>query len=122
MDQSGQRPASAAGVQSNTPTAVNNIFELLAAAGNLKSFAAAAKAADLTEALSRKGRFTVFVPTDEAFLKLSPKGLEALLKDRARLKAVLNYHIVSGHLLTEDLKSGEMATLQGLTLKSGHLA
>ena len=116
MDQSGQRQASAAGEPSNTPTAVTNILELLTAAGNLKTFAAAARIADLTEALSHKGRFTVFVPTDEAFLKLSARGFDALLKDPARLKAVLNYHTVSGHLLTEDLKSGEMTTLQGLTL------
>ena len=116
MDQSDRRPASARDLTSNAPTTANSLFELVIAAGNLKTFAAAAKVADIVDTLSGHERFTVFVPTDEAFAKLPPGAFEALLKDPARLKAVLNYHIVSGHLLTEDLKSGELATLQGRTL------
>jgi uncharacterized surface protein with fasciclin (FAS1) repeats len=116
MDQSGRLPASTGDVTSNAPTTANTLFELVIAAGNLKTFAAAARVANLADTLNSQGRFTVFVPTDEAVTKLSPGAFEALLKDPARLKAVLNYHIVSGHLLTEDLKSGEMATLQGRPL------
>jgi uncharacterized surface protein with fasciclin (FAS1) repeats len=113
MDQALGRAARDAGSTINaSPTIVN----LLISSGNLTTFATAAKAADLSDALMNKGRFTVFVPTDDAFKKLAPGAFEALLKDHAKLKAVLRYHIVSGHLLTEDLKSGEMVTLQGLTL------
>ena len=92
------------------------LINLLISAGNLTTFVTAAKAADLSDTLRNKGRFTLFAPTDEAFEKLPAGALEALLKDHAKLRAVLKYHIVAGHLLIEDLKSGEMVTLQGLTL------
>ena len=115
MDQATRRAAGDA-VGKINPSLGQTIIDLLISDGTLTTFAAAAKAADLSEALKNKGRFTVFAPTDDAFEKLPPGAFEALLKDRAKLRAVLKYHIVAGHLLTEDLKSGEMATLQGLTL------
>jgi len=46
-----------------------------------------------------------------------PSGAhESLLKDSAKFKAVLNYHIVSGYLLAKDVKPGEIMTLHGSTL------
>jgi uncharacterized surface protein with fasciclin (FAS1) repeats len=65
-----------------------------------------------------KGPFTVFAPTDEAFKKLPHGALETLLKDSAKLKAVLSYHVVTGHFLAKDLKSGEVMTLQGTALSA----
>jgi uncharacterized surface protein with fasciclin (FAS1) repeats len=79
-------------------------------------FAAAVKAAGLTDVLAAKGPFTVFAPTDEAFKKLARGAWDGLLKDSSKLKAVLNYHIVSGYFMTRDVKSGEVMTLQGSTL------
>lgn len=117
MDHATGRTAGDAGRTINASPA-QTIIKLLISAGNLTTFATAAKAADLSDALMNKGRFTVFAPTDEAFEKLPAGAFEALLKDHAKLKAVLKYHIVAGHLLTEDLKSGEMVTLQGLTLSA----
>jgi uncharacterized surface protein with fasciclin (FAS1) repeats len=58
----------------------------------------------------------VFAPTDEAFKKLPPGALEALLKDFAKLNAVLNYHVVAGQVWAKDMKSGDMITLQGSPL------
>ncbi len=93
-----------------------NILETAIATGNSASFAACVKAAGLTDALAAKGPFTVFVPTDEAFKKLPAGAYESLLKDSAKLKAVLNYHIVPGYLMSRDIKAGEVMTLQGSTL------
>jgi uncharacterized surface protein with fasciclin (FAS1) repeats len=46
-----------------------------------------------------------------------PAGaLDALLKDVAKLKAVLSYHVVAKHVDAKDLKSGEVMTVQGTTL------
>ncbi len=95
---------------------VRNIVDTAIAAGNFTIFAAGVKAAGLTDALAAKGPFTVFAPTDEAFKKLSPGTHAALLKDPAKFKAVLNYHIVSGYFMARDVKSGEVMTLQGSTL------
>jgi uncharacterized surface protein with fasciclin (FAS1) repeats len=84
---------------------------------------AAVKAADLVDVLSSKGPFTVFAPTNEAFAKL-PKGtVETLLKpeNKAKLQAVLTYHVVAGNLdskaVVEAIKKGNgsvtLTTLQG---------
>ena len=94
----------------------NNIVDTAIAAGNFKSFAAAVEASGLTDVWSAKGPFTVFAPTDAAFAKLPAGAWQALLKDSAKLKAVLNYHIVPGYFMVADMKSGEVMTLQGTTL------
>jgi uncharacterized surface protein with fasciclin (FAS1) repeats len=84
--------------------------------GSFTSFAAGIAAAGLTDALSAKGPFTVFAPTDEAFRRLPAGAWARLLRDSAKLKAILNYHIVAGYLIARDVKSGEVMTLQGSTL------
>jgi uncharacterized surface protein with fasciclin (FAS1) repeats len=97
-----------------TPT--KNIVDTVIAAGHFTTFAAAIKAAGLTTELAAKGPFTVFAPTDEAFKKLPAGAYDNLLKDAGKLKAILNYHVVSGYLMARDLKSGEVATVQGTPL------
>jgi uncharacterized surface protein with fasciclin (FAS1) repeats len=115
MDQSKSVPVKEAARNSNAGPA-KNIVDTAIAAGNFTIFAAGIKAAGLTDALSAKGPFTVFAPTDEAFAKLPAGAWDGLLKDSAKLKAVLNYHVVSGHFTARDVKSGEVMTLQGSTL------
>ena len=115
MDQSKNAPAREAARNTQTAPA-NNIVDTAIAAGNFTTFAAAMKAAGLSDALAAKGPFTVFAPTDEAFRKLPAGAYDALLRDAAKLKAVLNYHVVSGYFMARDVKSGEVMTLQGSTL------
>lgn len=95
-----------------------NILDTTIAAGNFTTLLAGFKAAGLTDRLTAKGPFTVFAPTDEAFKKLPAGALEALLKDSAKLKAVLSYHVVAGSFLAKDVKPGEVMTLQGSTLSA----
>ena len=94
----------------------HDIVDTASAAGNFDIFAAAVQAAGLIGALAAKGPFTVFAPTDEAFKKLPAGAYDALLRDSAKLKAVLSYHAVSGYFMLRDMKSGEVMTLQGSTL------
>jgi uncharacterized surface protein with fasciclin (FAS1) repeats len=108
-------PAGEASRHLNTPP-TKSVVDTMIAAGNFTSFAACVETTGLTDALAAKGPFTVFAPTDEAFKKLPPGAYAALLKDSAKLKAILNYHIVSGYLMNRDVKPGEMMTLQGTTL------
>lgn len=92
-----------------------NIVETAVEAGSFKTLAAALKAAGLVEALTGKGPFTVFAPTDEAFAKL-PKGtVETLLKpeNKHKLQAILKYHVVSGNVMAKDVKTGAVETLSG---------
>lgn len=90
-----------------------NIVETAVEAGTFTTLAAGLKAAGLLETLAGKGPFTVFAPSDDAFKKLPHGALEALLKDQAKLKSVLTYHVASGHLLSEDLTSGDLKTVEG---------
>src|SRR5580658_9982650 len=115
MDQSKSFPPGAGNRNTNT-TPTKNIVDTMIAAGRFTTFASAVKAAGLTEEWAAKGPFTVFAPTDEAFKKLAAGGYDALLKDTSRLKAILNYHVVSGYFAARDVKSGEMMTLQGSPL------
>jgi len=93
-----------------------DIVDTAVAAGSFKTLATALAKADLVDALKGAGPFTVFAPTDEAFAKL-PKGtLENLLKpeNKARLSAILTYHVVSGRVPAEKaLKLTNAKTLNG---------
>ena len=90
-----------------------DIVDTAVSAGNFKTLAAALGAADLVPTLKGKGPFTVFAPTDEAFAKIPKADLDALLKDKAKLKAVLTYHVVPGKVMSKDLKAGKVTTVQG---------
>jgi uncharacterized surface protein with fasciclin (FAS1) repeats len=95
-----------------------NIVDTAIAAGNFTTLVAGIKAAGLADTLSGKGPFTMFAPTDEAFKKLPAGALDALLKDTAKLKAILSYHVVPGHVMAQDFKSGEVMTVQGTPLSA----
>ena len=90
-----------------------DIVDTAVAAGNFKTLAAALKAGDLISTLKGQGPFTVFAPTDEAFAKIPKANLDALLKDKAKLKAVLTYHVVAGKVISTDLKAGNVKTVEG---------
>lgn len=75
--------------------AEQNLLETAATAGVFTTLGTAIRAAGLVDTLSGKGPFTVFAPTDAAFAKLPKADLDALLKDKTRLRQVLTYHVVS---------------------------
>jgi uncharacterized surface protein with fasciclin (FAS1) repeats len=115
MDRSQSVPAAQA--TRNTDTApTRNVVDTALAAGNFTTFAAAINVAGLTDALAAKGPFTVFAPTEEAFRKLPAGAYDTLLRDSAKLRAILNYHVIPGYSMARDMKSGEVMTLQGSTL------
>ena len=93
-----------------------DIVDTAVAAGNFKTLATALQAAGLIDTLKGKGPFTVFAPTDEAFAKVPKADLDALLKDKAKLTAVLTYHVVPGKVMAKDVKAGKVKTVQGSEL------
>ena len=103
--------AGGAHAQSNTP---QDIVDTAVKAGSFKTLVAAVKAAGLVDTLKGNGPFTVFAPTDDAFKKLEkaqPGILATLLKpeNKAKLTAILTYHVVSGKIMAADvlkLKNG----------------
>ena len=96
-----------------------DIVDTAAANGSFNTLVTAVKAADLVDTLKGDGPFTVFAPTDEAFAAL-PKGvLDDLLKpeNKAKLAAVLTYHVVPGKVMSGDIagKKLDVKTVQGTT-------
>jgi uncharacterized surface protein with fasciclin (FAS1) repeats len=98
------------------PIAEQTIVETAIAAGSFKTLVAAVGAAELADTLNGKGPFTVFAPTDEAFAKLPKETLESLLKpeNKAKLAAILTYHVVPGAVKAADVvKLSNATTVQG---------
>jgi uncharacterized surface protein with fasciclin (FAS1) repeats len=93
-----------------------DIVETAVAAGNFTTLAAALQAAGLVDTLKGPGPFTVFAPTDAAFAKVPKADLDALLQDKAKLTAVLTYHVVPGTVMAKDVKAGKVKTVQGSEL------
>jgi uncharacterized surface protein with fasciclin (FAS1) repeats len=97
-----------------------DIVDTAVAAGSFKTLATALGAAGLVDTLKGPGPFTVFAPTDAAFAKIPKADLDALLKDKAKLTAVLTYHVVPGKVMAKDVKAGMVKTVQGssITIKT----
>jgi uncharacterized surface protein with fasciclin (FAS1) repeats len=108
--------AMTADAQDTKPT--KDIVETAVAAGSFKTLVAAVQAAGLVETLKGKGPFTVFAPTDEAFAKLPAGTVEALLKDKAKLAAILTYHVVPGDVrAAQAMKLSSAKTVNGQSLR-----
>lgn len=93
-----------------------DIVDTAVAAGQFKTLATALQAAGLVDTLKGPGPFTVFAPTDAAFAKIPKAQLDALLADKAKLTAVLTYHVVPGKVMAKDVKAGKVKTVQGKEL------
>jgi len=106
--------------------ASGTIVEGASASPQHKTLVAAVKAAGLVDTLNSAGPFTVFAPTDAAFAKLPAGTVETLLKpeNKAKLAAVLTYHVVAGKVtaaaLVEQIRAGGgkavLTTVEGGTL------
>ena len=90
------------------PTDLPSIVEIAINTPELSTLVEALQAADLVDALSGDGPFTVFAPTNEAF-----DALEAIPTGDALIEVLL-YHVASGRFTAEDLVTNEVVTtLQG---------
>jgi uncharacterized surface protein with fasciclin (FAS1) repeats len=101
----GAQNAPAKAAPAPTAATKSTIVETAVAAGSFKTLVAAVQAAGLVETLNGTGPFTVFAPTDEAFAKLPAGTLEMLLKpeNKAKLAAILTYHVVPGSVKAADV-------------------
>jgi uncharacterized surface protein with fasciclin (FAS1) repeats len=110
--------APVASMASATRAAKPNIVQTAVAAGQFKTLVKLVKQAGLAGTLQGKGPFTVFAPTDSAFAKVPKSTLAALAKDKAKLRAVLLYHVAKGKLTAAKvIKRRSIKTLNGQSLK-----
>ncbi|MEM7550538.1 MAG: fasciclin domain-containing protein [Bacteroidota bacterium] len=113
-------------IKSTSIEADKDIVSLAVETDILSTLVAAVKAGGLVETLQGDGPFTVFAPTNDAFAALPEGTLESLLKpeNKDKLVAILTYHVVSGKVMSSDLKEGMKAkTVNGkeitISLKGG---
>lgn len=108
-------PFSALADHHNEKKATQSIVEIAAGNDDFSTLVAAVTAAGLVETLSGKGPFTVFAPTNEAFAKLPEGTVETLLKpeNKAKLAAILTYHVVGAKVMAADVAAGKVATVNG---------
>jgi uncharacterized surface protein with fasciclin (FAS1) repeats len=86
-----------------------DVVKVAAGSKDHSTLVAAVKQAELVDALSNAGPFTVFAPTNAAFDKL-PKGtVEDLMKpeNKEKLQDILQYHVFVGNLSTTLLQDGQ---------------
>jgi uncharacterized surface protein with fasciclin (FAS1) repeats len=95
-----------------------NIVQTAVAAGQFKTLAKLLTRAGLGAALQEPGPYTVFAPTDAAFKKVPKRTLNGLLRNKAKLKAVLLYHVVAGDVPAADVvKLSSAKTLSGKSVR-----
>jgi uncharacterized surface protein with fasciclin (FAS1) repeats len=86
-----------------------DVIKVAAGSKDHTMLVAAIKQAELVDALSNAGPFTVFAPTNAAFEKL-PKGtVEDLMKpgNKEKLQDILQYHVYVGSLQTDLMQDGQ---------------
>lgn len=93
-----------------------DIVENAAEAANLTTLSTALKAAGLVATYKGIGPFTFFAPTDEAFGKLPEGAVDDLLRDKAKLAALINFHVIPGAVLANQLKPRDSRSRQGESL------
>lgn len=86
-----------------------DVVKVAAGSQDHTTLVAAIKQAELVDALSNAGPFTVFAPTNAAFDKL-PKGtVDDLMKNenKEKLQDILQYHVYVGSLKADFLQDGQ---------------
>ena len=91
-----------------------DLVQTAIAAGQFKTLASLLEKAGLAGTLEGKGPFTVFAPTDAAFAKVPTATLASLAKSKAKLRAVLLYHVLKGKVTAaQAMKLHSAKTLEG---------
>lgn len=95
----------------------STIADAVATSPTHKMLAAALQQAGLAATLSDTGPFTLFAPTDDAFIQVPPTTRDGwmLPAQKQLLVGILQYHVVPGKLTVADL-SAKIAADGGKTL------
>lgn len=99
--------------QTSSATAANNLVAVATSNQSFSTLTSLLKATGLAESLQKRGPFTVFAPTDEAFAALPQGTLKKLQQPENSevLMQILMYHLVPGQQTTKELSAGELKTL-----------
>lgn len=96
-----------------TTPAPASITEAAARAPQLSTLTRLIAEADLGDTLRGAGPFTVFAPSDEAFKAVPATTMQELSRNKALLKDVLTFHVLSGKVMAGDVQNGNAKTVNG---------
>jgi uncharacterized surface protein with fasciclin (FAS1) repeats len=99
-----------------TVSAPVSLADTIAANPSLSTLNGLIVKAGLSAELKGAGPLTVFAPTNDAFKALPAKTLDALEKDPAQLKDLLTYHILPTQLMSADVKTASVKTMNGASV------
>lgn len=103
-----------------TTPAPSSVADTIARDPQLSTLNGLVQKAGLADSLKAAGPYTVFAPTNDAFKAVPAKTLAELSADPAKLRDVLNYHVVPGNkLAAADVKNGNVKTAQGANVALG---
>lgn len=95
-----------------------NIVQVAASDKQFSTLVSLVKKAGLVKALSGTARLTVFAPTNAAFAKVPKTTLAKLVKNKALLVKVLEYHVLPGVVpASKVLKLHSAKTLEGARVR-----
>ncbi|MEM6753272.1 MAG: fasciclin domain-containing protein [Cyanobacteria bacterium P01_C01_bin.38] len=113
-------PVTPPGAETETtePSAGTESQDIIGVVDSNPSFtmlAKALRAAGLEDTLKGNGPFTVLAPSDAAFAKLPQDAVQDLLKPENKevLVKILTYHVIPDRVLSTDLQSGEVKSVEG---------
>jgi uncharacterized surface protein with fasciclin (FAS1) repeats len=89
-----------------------NVVTATAQSSRLSTFHMLLERAELNKTIGKGGPYTVFAPSNDAFDKLPAGTVEDWQKpqNRTQLVKVLNYHIVPGKIMSQNLRDGDTVT------------
>src|SRR5690348_14972339 len=68
---------------------------------------------DLVEQLKGDKPLTLFAPINDAFIRFGDDRIRKLVANKDQLKRLLQYHIIEGKVVEDDIKTGKVKTLSG---------
>uniref|UniRef100_A0A8C0BIY5 Periostin n=1 Tax=Buteo japonicus TaxID=224669 RepID=A0A8C0BIY5_9AVES len=96
--------------------AEKTLHEMLRNDKRFSVFLSLVKAADLDDVLSQPGKWTLFVPTNDAFKGLTDDDKDILIRDKNALRNILLYHLTQGVFIGSGFEPGVtniLKTIQG---------
>ncbi len=93
-----------------------SVADTIAGNPELSTLSRLVATAGLADTLKAAGPFTVFAPTNDAFKAVPAKTMDELSRDPAKLKALLNYHVLPAKLVAAEVKNGSAKTAHGANI------
>jgi uncharacterized surface protein with fasciclin (FAS1) repeats len=112
---------SASAGNSTSPASSSTVADVTAKAPGLYTLNHLIKTAGLSETLSGAGPYTLFAPSDEAFMQVPAETMAQLAAHPEQLKALLMHHVVAGKLAAADIGgNAKLKALDGSDLAASH--